>query len=85
MDFRTPLGYSDGLVSALRTRHRPHIDATKLRYEDWDDLMEYCRYSASPVGRQLIDLHGENPAAYVASDALCSALRDSNRAAKPEC
>jgi squalene synthase HpnC len=51
------------------------LDATKLRYEDWDDLMEYCRYSASPVGRQLIDLHGEPTAAYVPSDALCSALQ----------
>ena len=51
------------------------LDATKLRYEDWDDLMEYCRYSASPVGRQLIDLHGESVAAYPASDALCSALQ----------
>ena len=36
------------------------LDATKLRYRDWDDLMEYCRYSASPVGRQLLDLHGES-------------------------
>jgi farnesyl-diphosphate farnesyltransferase len=51
------------------------LDATKLRYEDWDDLMAYCRYSASPVGRQLIDLHGESKAAYVPSDALCSALQ----------
>src|SRR6266851_4826261 len=33
------------------------LDVTKLRYRDWDDLMEYCRYSASPVGRQLLDLH----------------------------
>jgi phytoene/squalene synthetase len=37
--------------------------------------MEYCRYSASPVGRQLIDLHGESVASYPASDALCSALQ----------
>src|SRR6185437_5841338 len=51
------------------------LDATKLRYDDWDDLMTYCRYSASPVGRQLIDLHGESQAAYPASDALCSALQ----------
>jgi farnesyl-diphosphate farnesyltransferase len=51
------------------------LDATKLRYEDWDDLMEYCRYSASPVGRQLIDLHCESTAAYPSSDALCSALQ----------
>jgi len=51
------------------------LDATKLRYRDWDDLMEYCRYSASPVGRQLLDLHGESRAAWPASDALCSALQ----------
>jgi squalene synthase HpnC len=51
------------------------LDATKLRYRDWDDLMEYCRYSASPVGRQLLDLHGENRDTWPASDALCSALQ----------
>jgi squalene synthase HpnC len=51
------------------------LDATKLRYADWDDLMEYCRYSASPVGRQLLDLHGESRATWGPSDALCSALQ----------
>jgi squalene synthase HpnC len=51
------------------------LDATKLRYADWDDLMEYCRYSASPVGRQLLDLHGEDRATFPSSDALCSALQ----------
>ena len=50
-------------------------DAVKLRYRDWDDLMEYCRYSASPVGRQLLDLHGEGRHTWPASDALCSALQ----------
>ena len=51
------------------------LDATKLRYKDWDDLMEYCRYSASPVGRQLLDLHSENRDTWPPSDALCSALQ----------
>ncbi len=51
------------------------LDATKLRYRDWSDLMEYCRYSASPVGRQLLDLHGESRATWPPSDALCSALQ----------
>src|SRR5713226_9100817 len=51
------------------------LDATKLRYTDWDDLMQYCRYSASPVGRQLLDLHGEDRATFPPSDALCSALQ----------
>src|SRR6185436_5909357 len=34
-------------------------DVTKLRYRDWDDLMDYCRYSAMPVGRFVLDVHGE--------------------------
>jgi hydroxysqualene synthase len=51
------------------------LDATKLRYHDWNDLMAYCRYSASPVGRQLLDLHGESRETWPSSDALCSALQ----------
>ena len=51
------------------------LDATKLRYRDWDDLMAYCRYSAAPVGRQLLDLHDEPRIAWPPSDALCSALQ----------
>jgi squalene synthase HpnC len=51
------------------------LDATKLRYKDWDDLMAYCRYSASPVGRQLLDLHSERRETWPPSDALCSALQ----------
>lgn len=50
-------------------------DAVKRRYRDWDDLMAYCRLSASPVGRYLLDLHGEDPAEWWASDALCDALQ----------
>lgn len=50
-------------------------DAIKLRYEDWDDLMGYCNFSAAPVGRYLVDLHGQPSSAYPASDALCNALQ----------
>ncbi len=50
-------------------------DAVKLRYDDWDDLMGYCNLSAAPVGRYLVDLHGESATAYPASDALCNALQ----------
>ena len=55
--------------------HAFRLDAIKLRYRDWDDLIEYCRYSASPVGRQLLDLHGEGRDTWPPSDALCSALQ----------
>lgn len=51
------------------------LDATKQRYEDWQDLMHYCRYSASPVGRYLLELHGENRQSWAFSDALCNALQ----------
>jgi hydroxysqualene synthase len=51
------------------------LDAEKRRYRDWDDLMGYCRYSAAPVGRQLLDLHRESRSAWPASDALCAALQ----------
>ncbi len=50
-------------------------DAIKPRYEDWKDLLGYCEYSANPVGRYLLDLHGEAVSGYVNSDALCSALQ----------
>jgi hydroxysqualene synthase len=50
-------------------------DVTKLRYSDWDDLMDYCRYSANPVGRFVLDVHGESRALWPLSDALCSALQ----------
>ena len=50
-------------------------DATKSRYASWTELMDYCRWSAAPVGRYLIDLHGGPRTAYPASDALCSALQ----------
>lgn len=50
-------------------------DAVKLRYDDWNDLMGYCYLSASPVGRYLLDLHGEDRSGYPFSDALCNALQ----------
>ncbi len=50
-------------------------DATKQRYDDWDDLMGYCILSAAPVGRFLLDLHGGSRDGYGASDALCMALQ----------
>lgn len=50
-------------------------DAVKKRYADWGELMGYCRLSAAPVGRFLLDLHGESRQAWPASDALCAALQ----------
>ncbi len=50
-------------------------DAEKSRYQDWAELMGYCALSANPVGRYLLDLHGESRTGYPYSDALCSALQ----------
>jgi farnesyl-diphosphate farnesyltransferase len=50
-------------------------DATKLRYADWDELYDYCRYSAMPVGRHVLDLHGESRKTWPPSDALCTSLQ----------
>jgi len=50
-------------------------DATKNRHADWDELQDYCRYSAMPVGRHVLDLHGESRTTWEASDALCTSLQ----------
>lgn len=57
------------LISAFRQ------DAVKSRYDSWDELIDYCNRSASPVGRYLLDLHGDGEDEYPYSDALCNALQ----------
>ena len=51
------------------------LDVTKLRYRDWDDLISYCSLSAMPVGRFVLDVHGESRSTWPANDALCAALQ----------
>jgi phytoene/squalene synthetase len=50
-------------------------DVTKLRYRDWDDLVDYCSVSAMPVGRFVLDVHGESRAIWPVNDSLCAALQ----------
>ncbi len=50
-------------------------DVTQRRYPDWDALMAYCRLSAMPVGRFVLDVHGEDRSIWPLSDALCAALQ----------
>lgn len=54
------------------------MDVTKLRYENWDEVIHYCRYSAMPVGRFMLDVHGESNSTWAASDALCAGLQINN-------
>lgn len=63
------LKHGQDLLTAFRR------DAGKLRYENWEELLDYCLYSAAPVGRFVLDVHGENASTWHASDALCSALQ----------
>ncbi len=68
----------------LTTRHAQDLltafrmDVTKLRYRGWDELIEYCSYSAMPVGRFVLDVHGEPRSTWPANDALCAALQINN-------
>ena len=50
-------------------------DVTKHRYASWDELIDYCRYSAMPVGRYVLDVHGESRATWPASDNVCAVLQ----------
>jgi squalene synthase HpnC len=61
--------HAQDLLTAFR------LDVTKRRYQDWDDLIGYCTYSAMPVGRFVLDVHGESRNTWPASDALCAALQ----------
>lgn len=77
---------ANALREALRARDLPprhaqdlltafRMDVSKRRYADWQDLIRYCSYSAMPVGRFVLDVHGEDRATWRASDALCAALQ----------
>jgi hydroxysqualene synthase len=62
-------------VHALDLLEAFRRDCTKLRYRDWDELIDYCRYSAMPVGRFVLEVHGESQSLWPANDALCAALQ----------
>lgn len=50
-------------------------DAANRRCRDWNDLLTYCRFSAAPVGRFLVELHGEDAAAAMPAESLAMALQ----------
>ncbi len=68
-----PVVLFDDLVSAFRQ------DVVKTRYETWDDLLDYCRRSANPVGRLVLRVAGvANETVDRQSDAVCTALQLTN-------
>jgi hydroxysqualene synthase len=69
LDTGIDFAHASDLVSAFKQ------DAVKGRYDDWAELMDYCNRSAAPVGRFLLELHGEDRRHFAYSDALCNALQ----------
>jgi hydroxysqualene synthase len=63
----------EDLLSAFRQ------DVTRARYETWDEVLDYCRRSANPVGRLVLAIAGYRDAGLDrASDAVCTALQLTN-------
>jgi hydroxysqualene synthase len=69
LETNVDLAHASDLISAFRQ------DAVKSRYNTWDEVIDYCLRSASPVGRYLLELHGEQKVHFEYSDALCNALQ----------
>jgi phytoene synthase len=71
--FDLPLELFDDLLSAFRQ------DVHRSRYDSWDEVLDYCRRSANPVGRLVLRLAGvRRDAADQWSDAVCTALQLTN-------
>lgn len=68
--FQLPTQLFDDLLTAFKQ------DVAKSRYTTFAELLDYCRYSANPVGRLLLYLQGKPTAQQLKqSDAICTALQ----------
>jgi len=68
-----PAGLFEDLLSAFRQ------DVVTTRYSTWDEVIDYCRRSANPVGRLVLRVAGHaDPRLDRASDAVCTALQLTN-------
>lgn len=70
---RLPIDPLDDLITAFKQ------DQVVTRYQTWDQLFDYCRYSANPVGRLVLYLCGYSDAErQMLSDSTCTALQLAN-------
>jgi hydroxysqualene synthase len=70
---RLPVSLFDDLLSAFRQ------DVSTSRYETWNDVLDYCRRSANPVGRLVLGIAGyRDDRLDRGSDAVCTALQLTN-------
>jgi len=68
-----PLHLFTDLLSAFKQ------DVTTLRYATFDDILDYCRRSANPIGRLVLLLHGyRDEQLFQWSDQICTALQLAN-------
>jgi squalene synthase HpnC len=61
----------------LRLIQANRIDQRKVRYESWEEIRDYCRYSAEPVGRLVLGVYGraDEPELVAMSDDVCTGLQ----------
>ena len=58
------------LLSAFRQ------DLVKKRYQSFEDLLNYCKYSANPIGRLILEINNiRDSDAFYYSDKICTALQ----------
>lgn len=50
-------------------------DSLGFDYQTWGQLVDYCKYSAAPVGKFMLAVHRENPSTYLPATSLCVALQ----------
>ena len=50
-------------------------DAMGINIQIWEELVDYCRYSASPVGRFMLAISDENVSTYLPAENLCVLLQ----------
>lgn len=91
----SPAPSSDELIfialeNTIRARHLPRElfhdllsafrqDVTTSRYKTWDEVLDYCRRSANPIGRLVLRVAGyDDPVLDARSDAVCTALQLTN-------
>lgn len=72
--FALPVPLLEDLLSAFEQDVR--YNAEGRHYATRDELLDYCRRSANPIGRLLLHLYGiDDPASLAQSDCICTALQ----------
>lgn len=71
--FELPVQYFQDLIAAFRK------DSSNPKYDTFDEVLDYCRYSANPIGRLLLKIFNcSNDENQRYSDSICTALQLTN-------